>query len=122
MSELFQTQGTSGLTGLPAHGSSKLDTGEVEWQECGADGFRIKPILEDSAAGMRTWLMKVEPGAFSPPHAHAEIEQVYVLDGSFYDQDQTYRAGEFVVRAPGAMHSAGSEDGALVLLFYSPAS
>ena len=77
--------------------------------------------MEDQQAGVRTWLMKVEAGAFSPPHAHDQIEQIYVLEGSFYDQDKTCGPGEYIVRAMGAMHSAGSENGALVLLFYSPA-
>ena len=122
MTELFTRQGSTGLGRLPARGSSHLDTGQVEWQDCGADGFRIKPVLEDDAAGLRTWLMQVDAGAFSPPHAHDEVEQVYVLEGSFYDDERTYRAGEYVVRAAGAVHSAGSEDGALVLLVYSPAA
>ena len=65
--------------------------------------------------------MKVEPGAWSPMHAHGEVEQVYVLEGSFYDQDNTYGPGDYIVRAAGADHTAGSENGALILLFYSPA-
>ena len=64
--------------------------------------------------------MQVDAGAFSPMHAHEEIEQIYVLQGSFYDQEHNYGPGDFIVRAPGAMHTAGSVDGAVVLLFYSP--
>ena len=120
MSELFNQQEAGGLVALPIGESLDFDSKEIEWQDCGADGFSIKPLLEDSEAGLRTWLMKVEAGAFSPLHAHENIEQIYVLEGSFYDQDKTYGPGEFIVRAPGAMHSAGSEDGAVVLLFYSP--
>jgi anti-sigma factor ChrR (cupin superfamily) len=122
MSEIFVRQAPTGLFGLPQTESLDFDSSRVEWQDCGAQGFRIKPLLEDTEAGLRTWLMQVDAGAFSPLHAHDEIEQIYVLDGSFYDQVKTYRPGEFIVRAPGAMHSAGSEDGAVVLLFYSPAS
>ena len=120
MSERFNQQKPGGLDSLPIGNSHDFDSNEIEWQECGADGFWIKPLLEDSSAGLRTWLMKVDAGAFSPLHAHEDIEQIYVLEGSFYDQDKTYGPGEFIVRAPGAMHSAGSEDGAVVLLFYSP--
>ena len=120
MSELFNRQDSAGLAGLPGSGSLVFGSNNVEWQECGADGFRIKPLLEDSAAGLRTWLMQVNAGAFSPMHAHEEIEQIYVLQGSFYDQEHNYGPGDFIVRAPGAMHTAGSVDGAVVLLFYSP--
>jgi anti-sigma factor ChrR (cupin superfamily) len=122
MSEIFVRQVQAGLVGLPQTESLDFDSTQVDWQDCGAQGFRIKPLLEDTEAGLRTWLMQVDAGAFSPLHAHDEIEQIYVLEGSFYDQDKTYRPGEYIVRAPGAMHSAGSEDGAVVLLFYSPAN
>ena len=106
---------------LPETDSIDLDSNQVEWQDGSTEGFQYKLLLEDPATSLRTYLMKVDAGAFSPPHAHDELEQVYVLEGSFYDQHRTYRPGEYIVRAPGAMHSGGSENGAVVLLFYSPA-
>lgn len=121
MTELFNSDSNHGIAHLPKFESLSFDSNKIEWQSSGTDGFSIKVMMEDSLTSTRTWLMKVEPGAFSDMHAHEDIEQIYVLEGSFYDQDKTYRAGEYIVRAPGAMHSAGSEDGAVVLLFYSPA-
>ena len=122
MNEILTSQAQAEAMSLPRTESHDFDSKRVDWQDCGADGFRIKPLLEDRQAGIRTWLMKVDAGAFSPLHAHDEIEPIYVLEGSFYDQNKTYGPGEFIVRAPGAMHSAGSEAGAVVLLFYSPPS
>jgi hypothetical protein len=43
-------------------------------------------------------LLKWEPGATLPMHKHPEIEQTYVIEGSFYDHDGICRAGEFVWR------------------------
>jgi anti-sigma factor ChrR (cupin superfamily) len=121
MSKLLDREVRVKPVGLPSTGSLNLDASRIDWQDCG-DGFLSKALLEDERAGLRTELMKVEAGAFSPLHAHPDIEQIYVLDGSFFDQDKSYFPGEFIVRAPGAMHSAGSEQGALLLLVYSPAS
>jgi anti-sigma factor ChrR (cupin superfamily) len=122
MGEIFKReQQRSKPIALPREHSRGVDAAAAAWQDCGADGFFIKPLMEDADSGLRTWLMKVEAGAFSAPHAHDEVEQIYVLDGTFYDQEKTYAAGEYIVRAPGAMHTAGSETGAVVLLFYSPA-
>ncbi len=118
MSELFHSAGGAGS--MPVKGSLLQQADSLAWQDSGSPGFLIKPLLEDPARGLRTWLMKVEAGAWSPLHSHSEIEQVYVLEGSFYDQDGSYGPGDYVVRAAGAEHSAGSESGALVLLFYSP--
>ena len=50
---------------------------------------------------------------------YEEFEQIYVLEGSLYDQDNTYQSGQFIIRAPGTMHTTGSENGAVVLLFYA---
>jgi anti-sigma factor ChrR (cupin superfamily) len=102
----------------PRAGSRYLDPAALEWQ---ADGprFWTKLLHEDAARGERTLLMKVDPGASFPLHAHEEIEQIYVLSGSFFDQDRVLRAGDYACRAPGAMHTAGSEEGAVMLLIYS---
>ena len=120
MAELFRQQSNAGLNELPENSSSVFDSNLCEWQDTGAEGFLIKPILEDNSAGLRTCLMKVDAGAYAPMHAHHEVEQIYVIEGSFYDQDKTYGPGEYIVRSVGAMHSAGSKDGAVVMLFYSP--
>ena len=90
-----------------------------EWQDCGVAGFAVQPLLEDDAAGLRTWLMRIEPGADASLHDHAEIEQVYCLDGEFSDGEAHYAPGDFVVRAPGARHLTASEKGALLLVVYA---
>ena len=122
MSEMFTNHSTLPVITLPAAGSSDINAHDIAWQDSGSQGFWIKPLIEDGNQGLRTWLMKVDVGAFSPMHAHEEIEQIYVIEGSFYDQDKTYKPGDLIIRAPGAMHTAGSEEGSLVLLFYSPAA
>lgn len=66
--------------------------------------------------------MKVDPGAFAPRHAHEEFEQFFVLEGSLFDEEQMMRTSDYVCRAPGAMHTAGSDEGAIVLLVYTQAA
>jgi quercetin dioxygenase-like cupin family protein len=106
----------------PPNGSAYLASARAEWQPTDTEKFWIKPLYEDAAKGEKTLLMKVEPGAYAPLHAHEEFEQFYVLDGSLYDQEQVVNAGDYVCRAAGAMHSAGSDTGAIVLLIYTKAA
>ena len=117
MTELFR----NGTTALPRPVAETLvaRTHGSQWQDCGAPGFWIKPLYEDVSGGQRTWLMRVEPGASAPAHAHEETEQIYVIEGSFFDEENTYRAGDFAIRAPDVMHTAGSVNGAIVLLVYT---
>jgi anti-sigma factor ChrR (cupin superfamily) len=107
---------------LPISGSVYMNRDPFTFQETGTPGFNIKPLYENPDAQQRTWLMEVEAGASCESHSHQELEQVYVLSGSFYDEEHTYYPGEFILRAPGAMHTAGSQDGATVLLVYCKAT
>ena len=57
-------------------------------------------------------------GARLPFHMHPEIEQTWVLEGSFSDHDGIARAGEYVWRHSGSMHETYSEEGCTILAIY----
>jgi anti-sigma factor ChrR (cupin superfamily) len=82
------------------------------------EGISIKVLCEDKAKGEMTCLLKWEPGATLPMHKHPEIEQTWVLEGSFYDHDGICRAGEFVWRHTGSFHQTHSDEGAVILAIY----
>ena len=117
MTEMFKNKATA----LPRPDKTTLmvQSSAMAWQDCGAEGFWIKPLYEDPSNKQRTWLMKVDAGASAPAHVHAEVEQIYVIDGSFTDGINTYVAGDFAIRAPEVSHGAHSENGALVMLVYA---
>lgn len=91
----------------------------LDWQDSGITGFQHKILYRDESGSTETMLMKMEPGAFSDYHAHDSREQLYVIEGDFYDQNHRYTPGDFIVREPEANHIAGSEGGGLVLLIFS---
>ena len=85
----------------------------------GRSGKFLRPIVDDPA-GYRTMLSKVPPGPLGEMHAHDTIEQIYVIDGDFFDDDASYGAGDFVLRMPGTQHRAGSREGCTMLIVYAP--
>jgi quercetin dioxygenase-like cupin family protein len=103
----------------PVAASRYLAAGKAEWQPTEYPGFWIKPLYEDIQAGEKTLLMKVDPGAFASRHSHDEFEQFYVLKGSLFDDVHELRAGDYCCRTIGTPHTAGSHDGAIVLLIYT---
>ncbi len=109
----------TGKLSRPDSGSLVTRPSTSEWEGSTATGFSYKPLFEDSQAGIKTVLMKVEAGTLAAPHSHDQLEQVRVLEGEFYDEYRVYGPGDFIVRAPGAIHTGGSKNGALVLLIYS---
>jgi anti-sigma factor ChrR (cupin superfamily) len=99
-------------------GSTYVKPREVEWKPTQFEGISIKVLYEDSAKGEMTCLLKWAPGARLPIHKHPEIEQTWVLEGSFYDHEGIARAGEFVWRKPGSVHETRSDEGAVILAIY----
>jgi len=99
-------------------GSVYVDPQVLEWQPTQFDRIAMKVLYRDDALGELTVLLRWEPGAVLPFHKHPEIEQSYVLEGSFYDHDGICRAGEFVWRRPGSMHETRSDEGCLLLAVY----
>jgi anti-sigma factor ChrR (cupin superfamily) len=105
------------MNSLPDEGSIKLTAGE--WQFGERPGELIRTLVNDPR-GYRTMLMQVEAGPMGSLHAHDEIEQIYVMDGDFYDDDASYGPGDFVLRMPGTLHRAGSKSGCTMLIVYAP--
>ena len=107
------------MSALPDHGSVKV--GASAWCKDERPGEMIRTLVDDPR-GYRTMVMRIAPCPLGALHAHDEIEQIYVIEGDFFDDEASYGAGDFVVRMPGTMHRAGSNHGCTMLLVYAPLS
>ncbi|MFC4963678.1 cupin domain-containing protein [Alcaligenes sp. GCM10023179] len=99
-------------------GSVYVDPKSMEWQPSQFEKISMKVLYRNDAEGEMTVLLKWEPGAVLPFHRHPEIEQSYVLQGSFYDHDGICRAGQYVWRHPGSLHETRSDEGCILLAVY----
>jgi len=112
-------QAPAGAIAPPLKGSAYRRAAGMRWAESGP-GYEVKPLFEDPASGERTLLMRIAPGTVSPPHAHeGEFEQIYILEGSFEDDNGPLNPGDYACRAPGSVHSGRTEKGCVMLLIYS---
>ena len=102
---------------LPPDGSRKIAAGD--WGPGERPGERVRPLVDDPA-GYRTLMLQVASGPLGELHAHDTIEQIYVLDGDFFDDEASYGPGDFVVRMPGTQHRAGSRGGCTMMVVYAP--
>jgi quercetin dioxygenase-like cupin family protein len=99
-------------------GSVYIKPQDMEWRPSQFEGVQIKVLYENKEAGELTCLLKWAPGSTLPFHKHPEIEQSWVLEGSFSDHEGICRAGEFVYRTPGSMHETHSAEGCTILAIY----
>ena len=102
---------------LPLAGSQKIEAGD--WAAGERPGEQVRPLIDDPA-GYRTMLLQVAPGPLGALHAHNMIEQIYVLNGDFFDDEASYGPGDFVVRMPGTQHRARSRNGCTMMVVYAP--
>ncbi len=98
--------------------SNIVDVAQLEWISTKFPGIDVKVLFEDPESGMLTALFRWQPGAVLPLHEHVEIEQSFVVEGSFEDDEGIVTAGNFVSRPAGSRHTARSITGAVVLAMF----
>jgi anti-sigma factor ChrR (cupin superfamily) len=100
---------------LPARGWK-----EPEWEEV-APGIFCKILATDTERDRVTMLVRLLPGVSYPPHTHAGIEELHLLDGELWIDDRLLYAGDYNYGEPGGSDSrVYSETGCTCVLITSP--
>lgn len=93
---------------------------EGRWWPTGLPGVWGKPLYKSRRADRETLLVKCEPGALIPRHAHEGIEELIVLEGTLRVGDVLLGPGDYIRSTPGADHGdAVSPNGCICLFFTS---
>jgi anti-sigma factor ChrR (cupin superfamily) len=101
-------------------GTAVLRADEGEWVETFA-GIRVKTLRRDPVNKTQTTLWRIAPGARVPRHTHSQAEECLVLEGSILHEGVEYRAGDYLLAAPGSRHSPfDSPQGALLMIRGEP--
>ena len=79
-------------------------SGELDWSAVDLPGVSVKPLSADAEANRTTHLVRMEPGAAYPPHRHADIEELYLLDGDLLVSGVLMRAGDYCRAEPQSVH------------------
>ena len=90
-----------------------LDTTSLEFQPGTADGIEVLKLHEFGTE--RVTLIRWAPNTAFERHAHQRGEEVFVIEGAFYDEDGAYPAGTWMRSPRGSAHAPFTRDeGALV--------
>jgi RNA polymerase sigma factor (sigma-70 family) len=73
---------------------------EPEW-EAVAPGISCKLLATDAEKDRVSMLVRLVPGAAYPPHSHAGVEELYLLDGELVIDDKTLYPGDYNRAEPG---------------------
>ena len=80
--------------------------GSIPWEASPFPGIRHRLLFFDADSGKRVTMLQVEPGAYYPPHKHADTEHCYVLEGDLEFSDHSLYSGDFEAAPANSRHSA----------------
>jgi anti-sigma factor ChrR (cupin superfamily) len=92
---------------------------EPEWKEV-APGISCKLLATDTEKNRVSMLVRLAPGTDYPPHRHAGVEELYMLDGELIVDDERFNPGDYRRGEPGNIdHRVWSETGCTCVLITS---
>jgi anti-sigma factor ChrR (cupin superfamily) len=74
---------------------------EPEWEQVAA-GIECKLLATDTERHRVSMLVRLAPGASYPPHTHAGVEELHLLDGELWIEDRKLVPGDYNYGPPGA--------------------
>jgi hypothetical protein len=87
---------TGGAPVLPA----TRQWSEPEWEEV-APGISTKLLATDTERHRVSMLVRLAPGVDYPPHTHAGVEELHLLDGELWIDDRKLYPGDYNRAEPG---------------------
>jgi anti-sigma factor ChrR (cupin superfamily) len=94
---------------------------EPQWREA-APGISCKLLSTDVETNLVSMLVRLLPGVAYPPHRHAAVEELYLLEGELWIEDRKLLPGDFNRAERGtADQRVWSGTGCMCLLITSPA-
>ncbi|HEX2139339.1 MAG TPA: cupin domain-containing protein [Woeseiaceae bacterium] len=73
---------------------------EPEWEEV-APGITCKLLATDKATNRVSMLVRLAPGVAYPPHSHAGVEELHLLEGELVIDDKKLYPGDYNRGEPG---------------------
>ena len=92
---------------------------EPDWEEV-APGIFCKLLATDTERHRVSMLVRLLPGVAYPPHVHAEVEELHLLDGELWIDDRLLHPGDYNrAQAPTGDRRVWSETGCTCVLITS---
>ena len=89
-----------------------IRTGEEEWFPSPSHGVKRIPLEREGAEhGHTTSIVEYLPGASFSKHSHPFGEEIFVLEGTFSDENGDYKAGTYLRNPRGTAHAPFSKKG-----------
>lgn len=94
-----------------------IETLQAEWVNSPAKDVLRKPLEREAAeSGHTTSIVKYQAGASFKTHSHPLGEEIFVLEGTFSDENGDYPAGTYLRNPPDSSHAPFSKEGCVIFV------
>ena len=94
-----------------------IDTEGMDWVQSPSAGVFRKPLEREAAeSGHVSSIVKFEAGCSFPTHEHPLGEEIFVLEGTFSDENGDYSAGSYLRHPPKSKHAPFSKEGCTIFV------
>jgi len=87
---------------------------DLEWFDYRVPGITIACFHIDPETRQTVGLLKAAAGVKYPLHRHADVEELYMLEGELIVDGTAYQAGDYIRSAPGSSHYAKTINGCML--------
>ena len=77
---------------------------EMDWQPGQLPGIFSKVLFNDTRRGYTTALVRMTSGTHYPSHKHADVEELYLLEGDLSVEELSMRPGDYCRGEAGSIH------------------
>ncbi|MEM1110401.1 MAG: cupin domain-containing protein [Pseudomonadota bacterium] len=92
----------------------RIDTEATEWLPGSVQGLEVMPLHQYGSEHVA--LVKWQPGTRFVNHSHPGGEEIFVLSGTFADEQGSYPEGTWLRNPPWSVHSPFSEEGCIIFV------
>jgi anti-sigma factor ChrR (cupin superfamily) len=94
-----------------------IGTVDMPWEDSPAAGVKRKKLEREAAeSGQVTSVVRYAPGSVFSEHVHPLGEEIFVLEGVFQDEHDSYPAGTYLRNPPATRHAPAAENGCVILV------
>ena len=90
-----------------------IDSNTSEWKII-SDG--VEQLVLRLEPGEGRFLVRFAPGKGYPKHRHPDVEEVYVLEGTYLDMGREYGGGSYLYYPPNSVHAPISPTGCTIMV------
>lgn len=94
-----------------------INTNDIDWIESPSKKVLRKPLEREAVeTGHVTSIVQYQAGAKFPAHYHPLGEEIFVIEGTFSDENGDYPTGTYLRNPPGSSHAPFSKDGCVIFV------